>query len=325
MNIFTLTIPSQSTSGNVNYTVKLQTYNNTLTKIYDGKVYVTAGQTKVNIDLGDILWSYKFDGEGFMSPKINTTGDNYIMCDTTNALSNYWHNNVRLEIPSLGVQVTKMVDFFRYNIIGYRSDSVVNGTVVYEMSHQPISHIPVVVPDGFEFRQLVWQGTFQRKIDNTTTVTQRNKLGTLVFSGGNEGYYINGKQIAVIDKCPKPYYLCWMTNEGTMQCQGFLKSSEFRLKYDNNTRIDMSNYEWNYNKSVTAGWNLKSGNLNNADYKAFGQLFNSPYLILIDTANNKMHYVNVKDDNYNEKINGQNGNKMIYFEINVEACEKMVI
>lgn len=325
MNIFTLTIPAQSTSGNINYTVKIQKYNSTWSKIFDGKVYVASGQTKVNIELGDILWSYKFDGENYMSPVLNSAGDNYVMCSTANTIDNYWYNQVRIEVPTLGVQTTKYVNFFRYNMIGYNTDAVANNTVALSMDYQPVAHLPKTVPTGFEYRQLVWNGTFQRQIDNTTTVTQRSKLGTLVFSGGNESYGINNTRIATIDPCSKPYYLAWMTNTGAMQVQGFMKSSEFSLSYDNNTRIDMSNYEWNYNKSVTAKWSLKSVNLSDKDYKAYGEMFNSPYLILIDTSINKMYYVNVKSTDYTEKKNGQNGNRKIFFEVNVEACEKMVV
>lgn len=326
MNIFTLTIPAQTQSGNVNYTVKIEGNNGLWSNIFDGKVYIVAGQTVVNIELGDILWSYKFDGEGYISPVFNTAGDDYVMCPTTNNLTNYWHNNVKVEIPSINsVTVTKMVDFYRYNIIGTRTDDVVNNTVALWMNHQPIAHIPAIVPTGFEYRQIVWNGTFTRGIDSTNTVTQRNKLGTLVFSGGTESYSINQTKIAQIDTCMKPYYLAWLTNTGAMQVQGFLKSSEFSMIYDNNTRIDMSNYEWNFNKSITARWNLKSVNLNDMDYKAYGEMFNSPYLILIDTATNRMHYVNIKSTDYIEKRNGQNGNRKLFFEVQVEACEKMVV
>lgn len=325
MNIFTLTIPSQQ-AGNINYIVRLRKHNGSWTKIFDGKVYVQTGQTTVRIELDDILWSYKFDGEGYFYPELNSTGDDYVMCSAViTGMQNPWYNKVRVEIPSLGVQTEKNVCFFNYNIIGSSVDTVVNNTVPLFMDYQPVAHIPVVVPTGFQYRQIVWNGTFQKQVDGTTTVGQRNNLGQLVFSDGQEWYGINQTKIAQIDQCPKPYYLAWLTNTGAMQVQGFLKSTEFTLNYSNNKRIDMSDYEWNYNKSLTAKWKLKSGNLTDRDYKAYGQMFNSPYLILIDTTTNRMHFVNVKTTDYNEKKNGVNGNKRIYFEVNVEACEKQVI
>lgn len=326
MNIFTLTIPAQSQSGNSNYNVKVKGYDGIWKRIFDGKVYVQSGQTTVNIELSDILWSYKFDGKGYFSPVLNSTGDEYVMCPTTNSLTNYWHNDVKVEIPSLNnTSVTKTVEFFVYNMIGYRTDNVIDSQVALWMDYQPIAHIPAIVPTGFEYRQIVWNGTFLRGIDTTNTVTQRSKLGTLVFSGGTESYSINQNKIAQIDRCPKPYYLAWLTNCGAMQVQAFLKSSDFTLNYSNNKRIDMSDYEWNYNKNVSAIWKLKSQNLSDMDYKAYGEMFNSPYLILIDTVTNRMHYVNIKSTDYIEKRNGQNGNRKLFFEVQVEGCEKMVV
>lgn len=325
MNIFTLTIPAQSTSGNINYVVRIRKYNGTWTRVFDGKVYVQQGQTTLNIELGDILWSYKFDGEGYFSPALNSSGDNFVMCSTTNTLNNYWYNQVKVEIPSLSVETTKFVNFFRNNVIGYRSDTVANNSVALWMEYQPVSHIPLIVPDGFEYRQIVWNGTFTRGIDSTNTVTQRTNLGTLVFSGGTESYSINQTKIAEIDRCAKPYYLAWLTNTGAMQVQCFLKSSEFGLTYSNNHRIDMHDWQWNYNKNVGAKWKLKSQNLTDKDYHAFGEMFGSPYLILIDTATNKMHYVNVKTTDYNEKKNNTNGTKRLYFEVDVESCEKQTV
>ena len=325
MNIFTITIPSQSSAKNLNYTAKIRKYNGTWTNVFYGKVFVQAGQTKVDIELSDILWSYKFDGKDYFYPVYNTTGDDYVMCPTTNSLQNYWHNQVKVEIPSLSVETTKWVDFFNYRVIGERTDPVINQQIPLFMDYQPVAHIPSVVPTGFEYRQIVWNGTFVRGIDSTNTVTQRSNLGTLVFSGGTESYSINQTVIAKIDTCTKPYYLAWLTDTGAMQCQGFLKSSEFSLNYSTNKRIDMSDYEWSYNKSVTAKWRLKSDNLSDKDYKAFSQMFRSPYLILIDTTTNRLHFVNVKSTDYTEKKNGISNNRKIFFEIEVEACEKMVL
>lgn len=325
MNIFTITIPSQSSAKNLNYTVKIMRYTGTWANVFHGKVFVQTGQTKVDIELGDILWSYKFDGKDYFYPALNTTGDDYVMCHTTNSLQNWWHNQVKVEIPSLSVETTKWVDFFNYRVIGGRTEPVENNTVALWMDYQPVAHIPSVVPTGFEYRQLVWNGTFQRQIDGTTTVMQRSNLGTIVFSGGDESYAINQTVIAKIDPCPKPYYLAWLTDTGAMQVQGFLKSSEFSLNYSTNKMIDMSDYEWSYNKSVTAKWRLKSENLSDVDYKAFGQMFRSPYLILIDTTTNRMHFVNVKSTDYTEKKKGVSNNRKIFFEIDVEAAENMTL
>ena len=324
MNVFTLNIPSTQQPRTLVYTVKIRGYNNLYTTIFTGKVYVMNGQTKVNIDLEDILWNYKFDGENYFAPALNSEGNNYQMSSTSNTLQNYWYNPVKLEIPEVNVSVIKNVCFFNYNMFNNRLTDVANNTVPLFMNYQPTAHVPLNAPEGFQYRQLVWNGSFVRGVDNRTSIVQRNNLGVITFSGGQKSYSLNNKVIAQIDSCAKPYYLCWLTNSGAMQCQGFLKSSEVSVTYKNNTRVDNSNFEWLFNQQTRGSWKLKSRNLLDADYKAYGELFASPYLILLDTENNRLHYVNIKSETYTQKRN-EVGKKPIFFEIEVESSEIKVI
>lgn len=324
MNVFTLNIPPTSNLRTLVYTVKIRGYNNLYNTIFTGKVFVGANQSIVRIDLEDILWNYKFDGDNYFAPALNSTGDNYQMSSTSNTLQNYWFNQVKLEIPEVNVSVTKNVCFFNSNMFNNRLSSVTDGTVALFMNYQPVAHIPSNPPEGFQYRQLVWNGSFVRGVDNRTSIVQRNNLGVITFSGGTKQYKLNNKVIAQIDSCAKPYYLCWMTNSGAMQVQPFLKSSEVSVTYKNNTRVDMSNFEWLFNQQTRGSWKLKSRNLSDADYKAFGELFASPYLILLDMENNRLHYVNITTETYSQKKN-EVGKKPIFFEIEVESCEIKVI
>ena len=324
MNVFTITIPSTQQPRTLVYTVKIRGYNNLWTTVFTGKVYVMNGQTKVNIDLEDILWNYKFDGENYFAPALNSEGDNYVICNTSNTLQNYWYNEVKIEIPETNSSVTKNVCFFNSNMFNNRLTDVANNTVPLFMNYQPTAHIPLNPPEGFSYRQIVWNGSFTKGVDNRTSIIQINNLGVISFSGGTKQYSLNNKVIAQIDSCAKPYYLCWMTNSGAMQVQPFLKSSEVSVTYKNNTRVDMSNFEWLFNQQTRASWKLKSKNLSDADYKAYGELFASPYLILLDMENMKLHYVNIVTETYSQKKN-EIGKKPIFFEIEVESCEIKVI
>ena len=324
MNVFTLNIPPTSNLRTLVYTVKIRGYNNLYNTIFTGKVFVGANQSLVRIDLEDILWNYKFDGENYFAPALNQTGDNYQMSSTSNTLQNYWFNQVKLEIPEVNVSVTKNVCFFNSNMFNNRLSSVTDGTVALFMNHQPTAHIPLNPPEGFSYRQIVWNGSFVRGVDNRTSIVQRNNLGVVQFSGGTKQYSLNNKVIAKIDSCAKPYYLCWLTNSGAMQVQPFLKSSEVSVTYKNNTRVDMSNFEWLFNQQTRGSWKLKSKNLSDADYKAYGELFASPFLILLDMENMKLHYVNITTETYRQKKN-EIGKKPIFFEIEVESCEIKVI
>ena len=324
MNVFTITIPSTQQPRTLVYTVKIRGYNNLWTTVFTGKVFVGVNQSVVRIDLEDILWNYKFDGENYFEPALNSEGDNYQMCSTSNTINNYWYNQVKIEIPETNSSVIKNVCFFNKNMFNNRLTDVANNTVPLFMNYQPVAHVPLNAPEGFQYRQIVWNGSFTKGVDNRTSIVQRNNLGVIQFSGGQKSYSLNNRVIAQIDSCAKPYYLCWLTNSGAMQVQGFLKSSEVNISYKNNTRVDMSNFEWLFNQQTRASWKLKSKNLSDADYKAFGELFASPYLILLDMENNKLHYVNIVTETYSQKRNESN-KKPIYFELEVESCEIKVI
>ena len=324
MNVFTLNITPTSNLRTLVYTVKIRGYNNLYNTIFTGKVFVGANQSLVRIDLEDILWNYKFDGENYFAPALNSEGDNYQMSSTSNTLQNYWFNQVKLEIPEVNVSVTKNVCFFNYNMFNNRLTEVANNTVPLFMNYQPTAHVPLNAPEGFSYRQIVWNGSFTKGVDNRTSIVQRTNLGVIQFSGATKQYSLNNRVIAIIDSCAKPYYLCWLTNSGAMQCQGFLKSSEVSVTYKNNTRVDLSNFEWLFNQQTRASWKLKSKNLSDADFKAYGELFASPFLILLDTENNKLHYVNIKSETYTQKKN-EIGKKPIYFEVEVESSEIKVI
>ena len=214
--------------------------------------------------------------------------------------------------------------FFNDNMFNNRLSKVEKGVVPINMDYQPISHIPLNLPDGFAYRQIVYNGDFVKNVDETSETKSFNGLGVLTFAGGKESYGINGKIIAKIDSCSAPYYLAWMTNSGAMVVQPFLKSSEVSVNYKNNSRVDSSNFEWLFNQQTRASWKLKSKNLSDKDFKAFGELFASPYLILLDMENFRLHYVNITTETYNQKRNEPN-KKPVFFEVEVVSSEIKII
>ena len=323
MNIFRLGVNPSNQHRTLVYTVSVQN-NGVWDNIFTGKVFVFKNQSVVEIELEDIFWNYKFSGKNYLSPEINSTGDNYTMGIAKENLDEYWRNVVKVAIPSIGVETTKFVNFFNSDMFNNRLDNVTDGCVPLFMNYQPVSHIPMNAPEGFNFRQIVYNGVFEKNVDETSETKSFNGLGVLTFSGGKSTYGINGKKICQIDSCPAPYYLCWMTNSGAMQVQPFLKSSEVSITYDNNTRVDASNFEWLFNQQTRASWKLKSKNLSDKDYKSYGELFASPFLILLDMENFRLHYVNITTETYNQKRN-ENGKKPIFFEIEVESSEIKII
>lgn len=323
MNIFRLQVPPKNNHRTLIYNVSVQN-NGVWDNIFTGKVFVFKNQSIVEIELEDVLWNYKFKGKNYFEPEINSTGDNYTMPLAKENLDEYWYNWVRVEIPETNSILTKNVCFFNDNMFNNRLSKVEKGVVPIHMNYQPLSHIPANLPEGFQYRQIVWNGDFVKNVDETSETKSFNGLGVLTFASGKESYGINGKNIAKIDSCPAPYYLAWMANSGGMVVQPFLKSSEVSVNYKNNSRVDSSNFEWLFNQQTRASWKLKSKNLSDKDYKAYGELFNSNYLILLDMENFRLHYVNIKSETYFQKRN-EVGKKPIYFEIEVESSEIKII
>ena len=316
-------VPPSNQHRTLIYNVSVQN-NGVWTNIFTGKVFVFKNQSVVEIELEDIFWNYKFSGKNYFAPEVNSTGNNYVMPTAKENLDEYWYNYVRVEIPETNSILTKNVCFFNDNFFNNRLSKVEKGVVPLFMNYQPVNHVPMNAPDGFQYRQIVWNGDFVKNVDETSETKSFNGLGVINFSGGKEWYGINDRKICQIDSCPYPYYLCWMTNSGGMQVQPFLKSSEVSITYDNNTRVDASNFEWSFNKSTRASWSLKSKNLSDKDFKTYGEMFNSPYLILLDMINNKLHYVNIKSETYSQKIN-EVGKKPIFFTVEVQSSEIKII
>ena len=323
MNIFRLQVPPSNQHRTLIYNVSLQN-NGVWEQIFVGKVFVFKNQSIVEIELEDILWNYKFKGLNYFAPEVNSTGDNFVMPIAKENLDEYWYNYVRVEIPQTNSVLTKNVCFFNSEMFNNRLSKVEKGVVPIHMNYQPLSHIPANLPEGFQYRQIVYNGDFVKNIDETSETKSFNGLGVLTFAGGKNTYGINGKIIAKIDSCPAPYYLAWMTNSGAMQVQPFLKSSEVSVNYKNNSRVDSSNFEWLFNQQTRASWKLKSKNLSDKDFKAYGELFASPYLILLDIENFRLHYVNITTETYSQKKNEPN-KKPIYFEIEVQSSEIKII
>ena len=87
----------------------------------------------------------------------------------------------------------------------------------------------------------------------------------------------------------------------------------------------MHNSEWKVNSTATGNWKLKSKNLSDTDFKAYGDMFNSPYVVLLDMINSRLHYVQIKTTDYEEKKRTRIDRKPIYFSIEVESADHWMV
>ena len=90
MNVFTLNIPPTSNLRTLVYNVKIKEYNNLYTTVFVGKVFVGANQSVVRIDLEDILWNYKFDGENYDIEQVRSDINNHLSIAEAMSISSFF-------------------------------------------------------------------------------------------------------------------------------------------------------------------------------------------------------------------------------------------
>lgn len=330
MKLINITVTSSADPRTLKYKVDLQNNSGAWNTIHYGKFFVPANATTITLDLNDLLINYRYKGKQTIEPTLNVTDNRFDMPKTSAGyITECYHSQIRissLDSPASFTAVTKSFWFLPTQVFGYdfNMDSGLNIP-----STELMPHLPGNPPAGFSFSTLLYNNSnstirVECKSDNTLisnfTMTG-NKAYYRPFSGAMEGYYVNGKKVATIDQCTKPYYLLWLDNRGGLQCQGFLKTSEFGRKYDNKTRVDNRNVEWKVTSTTTGNWTLKSDNLSDEEYKIYGELFNSPYLVLIDMENSRLHYVNISKTDYTEQKKTRTSKKPIYFSLEVNSAE----
>lgn len=318
------------------YNVELLDYTSSWTLIHTGKFFANAGEQDIQLELDDILvTNHYYRGGQSIVPVIDSTTNSYIMPkDETGIVKECYRNSVRVSAVNGSdfATVTKKFWFTPENVFGY-SRPFDRGMQIPARVEGLMPHIPANAPSGFSWSVLLWNGnnmsvTVNSSADGTETesfTAAANTAYNIRLEGATKSYAINGRDVAVVDSCTKPYYLIWLDNMGGLQCQGFLKSSEFSRNYQNKTAIDSKNSEWKITSTTTGNWTLKSQNLSDKEYRIYGEMFNSPFIVLLDMANNRLHYVNITDTDYSEKHRTRNDSKPVFFQVKVSSAEKLRI
>lgn len=298
-----------------------------------GKFFCQTGQTTVQLDLEDVLQNHKFQGTQFIKPVVNAANNQYEMpVSAQTSVTECYYNQVRvssLDTPTAFTAVTKYFWFIPTQAFGY-GFSMDNGLNIPVISDGLIPRIPANPPTGFHFSVMPYNNSnatvsATAKKDTTTigTYSVYTYRGAYIpLSGATDAYYINDIKVAQVDKCTSPYYLLWLDNKGGLQCQPFLKTTKFSVEYTSKNRVDIRNAEWRVSAVSEGQWALKSRNLTEQEYSTMGQMFDSPYIILLDMENSRLHYVNISKTTYEEKKRTVIDKKPLFFEIEVKSADK---
>ena len=306
--------------------------NGTWNLAHTGKFFCEAGQSDVQLDLEDILINYRYMGNESIKPVLSVNNNQYQMpTGTATVLTDCYYNQVRVVSMDTTLQfstVSKSFYFIPVDMFGY-SFSMSAGLNIPAISGGLLPRIPSNPPAGFYFSTMAFNNsaytlTVTVKRDSTTVGTYEvyTYRGEYIpLSGATEAYYINNIKVAQVDQCTSPYYLLWLTNDGGLQCQPFLKTSKFSKTFSNKNAVDIRNAEWKISSTETGTWKLKSMNLTDDEYRQYGEMFESPYTVLLDMENNKLWYVNITSKNYEEKKRTRKDTKPIFFEVEVTSCD----
>lgn len=313
MNIFRLTFNTiKSTERRVEYNVSL---NGTF--IYKGKAFALPNATYVDVNLEDLLLNYRYRGEGSIKPKVDVNENKYVMegYNASSTLADMW---VTLKVyGSEFADISKTVKLYPD----------------YPKTIELVSHIPANMPIGVCNVYTVYSTTdavgFILKDGQRNSVTIRK--GFNIINLGSEAhnfiFELNGNktQVTAVDECMKPYYLGWLNANGSIVYRGFTSRSEASVDFNTNMRTDTYNSDWKANQSSQNKYKLKSTNLTDDEYLAYGEMFKSPYVVLLDTKNGTMEYVTITDETFNIKTRKTNDKKPVYLEVNVESAEHINI
>lgn len=307
--------------------------------VHTGKFWVNTGQSDVQLDLDDVLINHRFMGKQSIKPVANGTYNAYIpSVANTGILNECWYNDVRvtsLDSPVSFTAVTKAFFFLPTQIFGYEGITLPSsGGYVPASHHYLLPTLPSNKPDGFTFSTMFYVVTGGQNIPirkNNTTISTIQVGANLAYhvkldytAGEICTFYIGGIPVAKTENsCNSPYYLVWIQNDGALNCQPFTSTSKFSISYTNKTAVDVRNAEWKISATGEGKWGLKSRTVNENEYKDFADIFNSPYLLLLDLTTGRMHYVNVSKTTYEQKQKTRKDKKPIYFELEVKSSDKI--
>lgn len=108
-------------------------------------------------------------------------------------------------------------------------------------------------------------------------------------------------QVAHIDACTKDYYLAWQTHSGAPFSYGFDGNTVKKSNVDRTIISNYSNFDSVAMIEQRYEFELRSGIVSKELYELFGDIFDSPYLYLYSTKEDKSWYCTLQDNDFTYK------------------------
>ena len=105
-------------------------------------------------------------------------------------------------------------------------------------------------------------------------------------------------QVAHVDECTKKYYLAWQTHSGAPFSYGFDGNTVKKSNVDRTVITNYSNFDSVAMIEQRHEFELRSGIVSKELYDLFADIFDSPYLYLYSTEENKSWYCMLTDNDF---------------------------
>ena len=155
------------------------------------------------------------------------------------------------------------------------------------------------------------------KSNDIYIIPQKHDGGISLEPARGEGWI----KIATLDECYSRYYLVWMTKSCVPVCYGFDGNN---IKKYNFSYTEMTNeYDMNVTKieDIKSTYELRSGIINKATYRAMQDIFTSPWCLLYDTMTDTTVYVKASDNAFTVKNNVFEDKRPFTFTINITEIQ----
>ena len=131
------------------------------------------------------------------------------------------------------------------------------------------------------------------------------------------------KPFAIMDGCPKRYYLMWEDRFGGFQSQAFNDNTQYSEDFKTTETINYKDERKKSFISIQPKWKLTSGWISENVYCIYESILTSPTLRLYDSYEDVLYNV-IVDTNYTEKTY-RSEKKLLNLSLDLEAISKQEI
>ena len=129
--------------------------------------------------------------------------------------------------------------------------------------------------------------------------------------------------VAHVDECTKDYYLAWQTHSGAPFSYGFDGNTVKKSTVDRTVITNYSNFDSVVDIEQRHEFELRSGIVSKELYELFGDIFDSPYLYLYSTKEDKSWYCTLQDNDFTYK-KVKTEKQPLNLTLNLKECSSVI-